>query len=114
MAAEVSGVGACSDVVAGSALATCAGEPRASAWATTGVAGAGPGVGVKSTCSGFGRRSFKAPLVASTPMPISPPTNMLPANPAPPAPDMPLVTVAVAVWNPGLLTVTVKPVFLGM
>jgi hypothetical protein len=43
--------------------------------------------GTRVTVTGFGRRSFIAPVPTSIAAPISPPTKTFPAIPAPPAPD---------------------------
>jgi hypothetical protein len=60
--------------------------------------------GAKRTETGFGYRELYAPLTASTPIPIGPPTAMA----VPPVADTLLSTFTVWGTYPALLTVTVK------
>src|SRR6266567_5289656 len=64
--------------------------------------------GTKRTETGFGYRELYAPLTASTPAPIGPPTITLPAIAVPPVADTLLSTFTVWGTYPALLTVTVK------
>ena len=64
--------------------------------------------GAKRTETGFGYRELYAPLTASTPAPIGPPTITLPAIAVPPVADTLLSTFTVWGTYPALLTVTVK------
>jgi hypothetical protein len=64
--------------------------------------------GTKRTETGFGYRELYAPLTASTPAPIGPPTITLPAIAVPPVADTLLSTFTVWGIYPPLLTVTVK------
>src|SRR5436305_125535 len=60
-------------------------------------AGAGR-LGCNVTLTGFGLWSIAAPVTASTPMPTTPPTRTLPANPAAPAPATSLVSGITCGW----------------
>src|SRR4051794_20722588 len=62
---------------------------RARGFAGRGVAAGLLGCSV--TVTGFGLWSSAAPVTASTPMPTTPPTSTLPANPAAPDPATSLV-----------------------
>src|SRR5437773_3889192 len=64
--------------------------------------------GNKRTETGFGYRELYAPLTASTPTPLGPPTITLPAIAVPPVADTLLSTFTVWGTYPALLTVTVK------
>ena len=64
--------------------------------------------GTKRTETRFGYRELYAPLTASTPTPIGPPTITLPAIAVPPVADTLLSTFTVWGTYPALLTVTVK------
>src|SRR5438128_8487429 len=64
--------------------------------------------GTKRTETGFGYRELYAPLTASTPTPIGPPTITLPAIAVPPVADTLLSTFTVWGTYPALLTVTIK------
>ena len=67
----------------------------------------------KVTSRGFGTSSCDAPVAASTPSPIIPPTKTLPATPAAPAPAVLCDTFVTTVWHPERLTVTSSSDFLG-
>src|SRR5881392_2749151 len=64
--------------------------------------------GTKRTETGFGYSELYAPLTASTPAPIGPPTITFPAIAVPPVADTLLSTFTVWGTYPALLTVTVK------
>ena len=65
------------------------------------------------TLTGFGFNSFVAPVAASTPIPITPPSNTFPAIPAAPPDAICGVTFTVAVSYPlfDIVTTNASPLF---